>query len=53
MIVVLPDGLDQGVDEIVIPGGWHVEVVMKSKNEDELTSAFDWLSDLLPGQPTA
>ena len=32
---------------------WHVEVVMKSKDEDELTSAFDWLAERLPGQPTA
>jgi molybdenum cofactor synthesis domain-containing protein len=33
--------------------GWYVEIVLKSKNEDELTSAFDWLAEFLPGQPTA
>lgn len=33
--------------------GYYVQVVLKSKDEESLHSAFTWLSERLSGQPTA
>jgi molybdenum cofactor synthesis domain-containing protein len=34
-------------------GGYYVLLVLKSKDEKELEAAFAWLTERLPGQPTA